>query len=148
MIYQFTHDSIFLGEDGPTHQPVEHYAALRAMPNLHVIRPADNNEVKMAWIAALSHHGPTALILSRQALRELSETHVSYNQGLGRGAYIIKREKKKPDYNTCDHNYVTLGSPAISLSGAVLRRLPLIEARYLKSGSKKTTKTRGFPSPT
>jgi len=67
VIYQFTHDSIFLGEDGPTHQPVEHLASLRAMPVLQVIRPADNWEVKMAWISALRFRGPTAIILSRQA---------------------------------------------------------------------------------
>lgn len=98
VIYQFTHDSIFLGEDGPTHQPVEHYAALRAIPNLHVIRPADEYEVKMAWIAALEYEGPTALLLSRQNLPELSETHVSYSEGMARGAYIIKKEKRQPDY--------------------------------------------------
>lgn len=98
VIYQFTHDSIFLGEDGPTHQPVEHYAALRAIPQLNVIRPGDANEVKMAWIAALDYKGPTAILLSRQNLPELSETKVSYSEGMGRGAYIIKKEKSKPDY--------------------------------------------------
>lgn len=98
VIYQFTHDSIFLGEDGPTHQPIEHLAALRAIPNLHVIRPADANEVKMAWLAALTYKGPTALILSRQPLRELKGTKIAFKEGLERGAYIIKREKKKPDY--------------------------------------------------
>ena len=98
VIYQFTHDSIFLGEDGPTHQPVEHYAALRAMPNLQVIRPADANEVKMAWIAALRYRGPTALLLSRQNLPTLEETNVSYDQGMGKGAYILKKEKSKPDF--------------------------------------------------
>jgi transketolase len=99
VIYQFTHDSVFLGEDGPTHQPVEHYAALRAIPNLHVIRPADANEVKMAWVAALRYKGPTAFILSRQNLPELSGTNVPYSEGMHRGAYILKKEKnKKPDY--------------------------------------------------
>lgn len=98
VIYQFTHDSVFLGEDGPTHQPVEHCAALRAMPNLNVIRPADANEVKMAWIAALRYRGPTALILSRQNLPELSCCHVPYDQGMGKGAYIIKKEASKPDF--------------------------------------------------
>lgn len=98
VIYQFTHDSIFLGEDGPTHQPIEQYATLRAIPNLHVIRPADANEVKMAWIAALTYEGPTALILSRQNLPEVAGTNVPYDQGMGRGAYIIKKEKGKPDY--------------------------------------------------
>ena len=74
VIYQFTHDSVFLGEDGPTHQPIEHLAALRAMPNLHVIRPADVWEVKMAWIAALRYRGPTALdlIASKSRLNSLA----------------------------------------------------------------------------
>jgi transketolase len=98
VFYQFTHDSIFLGEDGPTHQPVEHYAALRTIPQLQVIRPADTHEVKMAWIAALQYKGPTALILSRQNLPDLAETNVPYSEGMGKGAYIIKKEKKKPDF--------------------------------------------------
>lgn len=98
VIYHFTHDSIFLGEDGPTHQPIEHYAALRAMPNLHVIRPADSNEVKMAWVAALNYEGPTAFVLSRQNLPKLEQTAVPYAEGMGRGAYILKKEKRKPDY--------------------------------------------------
>lgn len=98
VIYQFTHDSLFLGEDGPTHQPIEHYASLRAIPNLHFIRPGDANEVKMAWIAALRYKGPTAISLSRQNLPELNETKVPYANGLGRGAYIIKKENSKPDY--------------------------------------------------
>ncbi|NGX33447.1 MAG: Transketolase, partial [Candidatus Anoxychlamydiales bacterium] len=95
VIYQFTHDSIFLGEDGPTHQAVEHVASLRSIPNLQVIRPADANEVKMAWIAALTHIGPTALILSRQGLPTLDETNVSLEEGLSKGAYIVKKEKTK-----------------------------------------------------
>ena len=98
VIYQFTHDSIFLGEDGPTHQPVEHYAALRAIPHLQVIRPADTREVRMAWIAALKYQGPTALILTRQNLPDLEGTLVPYAEGMGRGAYIIKKEKSTPDF--------------------------------------------------
>lgn len=92
VIYHFTHDSIFLGEDGPTHQPVEHLASLRAIPNLLVIRPAGNHEVKMSWIAALQHNGPTALILSRQNVREVPGTVVPYSRGLGRGAYVVREE--------------------------------------------------------
>ncbi len=99
VIYQFTHDSIFLGEDGPTHQPVEHYAALRAIPKLHVIRPGDAHEVAMAWVAALRYtQGPTALIFSRQNLPTLEETNISYAEGMGRGAYIVKKENKKADF--------------------------------------------------
>jgi len=98
VIYQFTHDSFFLGEDGPTHQPIEHVASLRAIPQLYVFRPADANEVKMSWIGALNYEGPSALILSRQNLPGLTETKVSYSNGVGRGAYILKKEVKKPDY--------------------------------------------------
>ncbi len=103
VIYQFTHDSIFLGEDGPTHQPIEHFAALRAMPNLHVIRPADNWEVKMAWIAALRYRGPTALVLSRQNLPELAGCNVPYDQGMAKGAYIVKKETAEAGFHIhCD----------------------------------------------
>lgn len=98
VIYQFTHDSIFLGEDGPTHQPIEHLAALRAMPRLQVIRPADNWEVKMAWIAALRYRGPTAIILSRQALPDLPGTNIPYDQGMGKGAYILKKENGQASF--------------------------------------------------
>jgi len=92
LVYQFTHDSIFLGEDGPTHQPVEHFMALRAIPRLHVMRPADTNEVKRAWLAALHYEGPTALILSRQALPNLPGTDVPFSEGVGRGGYIVQKE--------------------------------------------------------
>ena len=98
VIYQFTHDSVFVGEDGPTHQPVEHLAALRAMPNLHVMRPADFNEVKWAWVAALHYRGPTVLVLSRQSLPLLGETALPYEEGVSRGAYIVKREKGCPHF--------------------------------------------------
>ncbi|NGX60549.1 MAG: Transketolase 1 [Chlamydiae bacterium] len=98
VIYQFTHDSIFLGEDGPTHQPVEHYAALRAIPHLYLIRPADAHEVRGAWIAALNHQGPSAIALSRQSIPTLEETDLPYAESVGRGAYILKKEKSKPDY--------------------------------------------------
>ena len=98
VIYQMTHDSIFLGEDGPTHQPIEHLASLRAMPRLHLIRPADSNEVKGAWIAALNYPCPSMIVLSRQNLPLLQETNIPYKDGVGRGAYIIKKEKGKPDF--------------------------------------------------
>jgi transketolase len=92
VIFQFTHDSIFIGEDGSTHQPVEQIASMRAIPNLQVIRPSDSNEVKMAWIAALKYEGPTALILSRQKLKKLEETNMSFKEGVAKGAYIVKKE--------------------------------------------------------
>jgi transketolase len=94
VIYQFTHDSVFLGEDGPTHQPIEHLAALRAMPFVQVIRPADSFEVKMAWLAALRYRGPTALVLARQATPDVKGTDRPFEEGMGRGAYIVKKEEK------------------------------------------------------
>ncbi len=98
VVYQFTHDSIFLGEDGPTHQPIEQLSSLRAIPHLHVLRPSGIHEVKMAWVAALKYHGPSCLILSRQNVAELPETLVSYEDGVGRGGYIVKRESAKPAF--------------------------------------------------
>lgn len=99
VIYQFTHDSIFLGEDGPTHQPIEHYASLRSIPNLYFFRPADSNEIKMFWLAALRYEGPSAIVLTRQKLSNLPHTDVSFRDGVGRGGYIIaKEEGGKPDY--------------------------------------------------
>jgi transketolase len=89
-IYIFTHDSIFLGEDGPTHQPVEQLAALRGIPGLRVMRPADANETAEAWRAALEHrHGPTALALTRQNLPILAETAERAREGVAKGAYIL-----------------------------------------------------------
>ncbi len=87
VIYQFTHDSVFLGEDGPTHQPVEHLASLRAMPNLTVLRPADENEVKAAWYLALSRQSPSAIVLTRQGIKSLSET--SFDHAIN-GGYVLK----------------------------------------------------------
>ncbi len=91
VIYQLSHDSFFVGHDGPTHQPVEQLASLRSIPGLHVIRPADAHEVKMAWVAALQHKGPTAIVLSRQAVPAISKQ--PFSEGLGRGGYIIKKNR-------------------------------------------------------
>jgi transketolase len=90
VIYVYTHDSIGLGEDGPTHQPVEHLMGLRAVPNLTLIRPADANETAVAWRVALENrHGPTALALTRQKLPVFDRTKYASAEGLIRGAYIM-----------------------------------------------------------
>ncbi len=90
VIYVFTHDSIGLGEDGPTHEPIEHLASLRAMPNLTVIRPADANETAVAWRVALEHRGgPVALALTRQKLPVLDRTTLASADLLRRGAYVL-----------------------------------------------------------
>lgn len=89
-IWVFTHDSIGLGEDGPTHQPVEHLAALRAIPNLTVIRPGDANEVREAWKVAIERrHGPTALLLTRQPITVQDRSSMAPAEGLRCGAYVL-----------------------------------------------------------
>src|SRR5437868_2005064 len=90
VIYVFTHDSVGLGEDGPTHQPIEHLAALRAIPHLFVIRPADPAEVREAWrLAILRRHAPTALALTRQKLPLIDRKKFASAEGLRRGGYIL-----------------------------------------------------------
>jgi transketolase len=89
-IWVYTHDSVALGEDGPTHQPVEHLASLRAMPNMVVIRPADANETREAWVAAIRRrNGPTSLILTRQNLPTLNRKEFASAKGLHKGAYVL-----------------------------------------------------------
>ena len=90
VIHIFTHDSIGLGEDGPTHQPVEHLASLRAIPGLNVIRPCDANEVAEAWRVAMDrHHGPVALVLTRQDVPILDRERYASAAGLQRGGYVL-----------------------------------------------------------
>ncbi|MFL7793137.1 MAG: transketolase C-terminal domain-containing protein, partial [Anaerolineae bacterium] len=90
VIYVWTHDSVWIGEDGPTHQPIEHLAAVRAIPNLVVIRPADANETSAAWRVALERRdGPTALTLTRQSIPILIETRRNYADTVARGAYVL-----------------------------------------------------------
>ena len=97
VIYVFTHDTIGLGEDGPTHQPVEHFAALRCIPGLIVLRPADANETASAWKFAIQHKGgPVALLLTRQGLPVLDQTKYPSSENLFKGAYILK-DADKPE---------------------------------------------------
>ncbi|NEW62131.1 transketolase [Granulicatella sp. zg-ZJ] len=94
--YVFTHDSIAVGEDGPTHEPIEHLAALRALPNINVIRPADARETQGAWyLAATSTQTPTALVLTRQALPVLENTSF---ENVSKGAYVVYETSDTPDY--------------------------------------------------
>jgi transketolase len=98
IIYIFTHDSIGLGEDGPTHQPIGHLAALRAIPHLIVIRPCDANETAAAWRVALEiQEQPVVLILTRQSVPTLSHTQHSSAEGLRRGAYLLVESSGTPD---------------------------------------------------
>jgi transketolase len=88
----WTHDSVGLGEDGPTHQPIEHLASIRAMPGLRVIRPADANETSQAWRVHVDGDGPTALVLTRQKLPVLPTTAERAPEGVPRGAYTLVDE--------------------------------------------------------
>lgn len=98
VIYVFTHDSVGVGEDGPTHQPVEQIAALRSIPHLTVIRPADATETTEAWRAALlNRHAPTALILTRQNLPVLDRTALAPAAGALRGGYVLWQSAPQPD---------------------------------------------------
>ncbi|WP_318937145.1 transketolase-like TK C-terminal-containing protein, partial [Oceanobacillus halotolerans] len=105
--YVFTHDSIAVGEDGPTHEPIEQLAALRAIPNLSLIRPADGNETQAAWrLAVESTDQPTALVLTRQGLPTLEGTAEKAYEGVQKGAYVISQAEK----DTADAILLATGS--------------------------------------
>lgn len=95
----FTHDSIAVGEDGPTHEPIEQLAGLRSIPNMNVIRPADGNETRVAWEVALeSEQTPTSLVLTRQNLPYLDVDEETVEQGVRKGAYVVFETETKPEY--------------------------------------------------
>ncbi|MEW5798368.1 MAG: transketolase [Bacteroidota bacterium] len=97
-IYVFTHDSIGLGEDGPTHQPVEQFASLRSIPNITFIRPGDANETAQAWKIAIEHQsGPVALALTRQKVPLIDRTKYASAENVAKGAYVLGGESKSPD---------------------------------------------------
>ncbi|HEY1444442.1 MAG TPA: transketolase [Acidimicrobiales bacterium] len=97
VIYSWTHDSIGLGQDGPTHQPIEHLMSLRAMPRLSLIRPADANETAQAWKLAVEAEGPVGLCLTRQNVPVLAETASGSAEGVHRGAYVLADPEGTPD---------------------------------------------------
>ncbi|HEX9290241.1 MAG TPA: transketolase C-terminal domain-containing protein, partial [Anaeromyxobacteraceae bacterium] len=122
-IFVWTHDSIFLGEDGPTHQPVEQLGALRAIPQLHVVRPADGLETAAAWAHALERRdGPTALVLTRQKLPKLTRSS-SDTAGLFRGGYVLH---EAPGATV---TIVATGSEVGAAQGA----LPLLAAKGIQA---------------
>ena len=127
-VYIFTHDSIGLGEDGPTHQPIEHLMSLRAMPNLHVFRPADATETAGAWaaIAELAH--PAAIVLSRQNLPVLAGNDEGIHEGVVRGAYVLSEHES----GDIDAIIMATGSEvAIALDAAGLLEEADIRARVV-----------------
>jgi transketolase len=111
VIYVWTHDSVGLGEDGPTHQPIEHYAALRAMPNLWFVRPGDANETIAAWRLAVERRGgPIALALSRQKLPTLDGTSELAREGVARGGYVLRRARGEDTGTAPDLVLIATGS--------------------------------------
>ena len=95
--YVWTHDSIGVGEDGPTHQPIEHLASLRAMPNIEIVRPADANEVAIAWRTIMERNKPTGIILSRQSLPTIDRSVYGSAEGVARGGYVVRDTEGLPD---------------------------------------------------
>lgn len=137
VIYVFTHDSIGLGEDGPTHQPIEHLAALRAIPHLFVIRPADSPEVSEAWrIAILRRHAPTALALTRQKVPVIDRKRFTKADGLRRGAYVLA------DAESADGSVTT---PKLILIATGSEVSLTLEAREKLQGEGVPTRVVSFP---
>jgi transketolase len=145
--YVFTHDSIFLGEDGPTHQPIEHLASLRAMPNLTVIRPADADEVVEGWrIAMTNSGGPVALVLSRQDLPILDRKRLAPASGLKRGAYVLREAEGGASGAQKGAAEADSGLPELILLGSGSEVHLLVEAADKLAGEKLRVRVVSFPS--
>ncbi|MGI8939537.1 MAG: transketolase [Iamia sp.] len=132
VIFSFTHDSVGLGEDGPTHQPVEHLMALRAIPGLRLVRPADANETVAAWWLAVAHDGPTALALSRQGLPVLEGTDP---EGVAAGAYVLSDDGGNDD-----------GEPDVVLVGTGSEVSVCVDAAEVLRGAGHAVRVVSMPS--
>jgi transketolase len=131
VIYVFTHDSFYVGEDGPTHEPVEHIAALRCMPGLTVLRPADPTETAAAWVAALRNtEGPTALLLTRQNMEVLDRSIYPAAALLEKGAYTLWQNGA----GTPDITLIATGSE-VELALAAAKRLDGVNVRVVSMPS-------------
>ena len=128
-IFVWTHDSIGLGEDGPTHQPVEHLASLRLIPNLAIVRPADANETAIAWREVISRRKPVGFALSRQNLPVLDRQKFASAEGVAKGAYIVSDSPEKPDVII-----IATGSEvAIAIAASELLQLKSVTARVVSA---------------
>ena len=137
VIYVLTHDSIFVGEDGPTHQPVEHLAALRVIPNLRLLRPADAEETAEAWAMAMERtDGPTALALSRQNLTVFAKEDPDWKNTIRTGAYIVKKTAEPPDaVLIATGSEVGMALEAASLSGKNVQVVSMISRELFNTQS-------------
>ncbi|HET7487350.1 MAG TPA: transketolase [Acidimicrobiales bacterium] len=125
VVYSWTHDSVGLGEDGPTHQPIEHLAAMRAIPGLRLIRPADANETAHAWRVALDGNGPTGLLLTRQDVPVLEGT-ADRADDVARGAYVLEPGSEEPDLvliGTGSEVHVCLGAAELLAAEGITARV-------------------------
>jgi transketolase len=121
LVYVLTHDSIFVGEDGPTHQPIEHLAVLRAIPGLRVLRPADAEETNEAWLMSLEHTGPTVLALTRQGLPTLDKADSSWKSSMRKGAYVVQDDTNPEVVVVATGSEVSLAIEAAAASGRRVR---------------------------
>jgi transketolase len=132
VIYIWTHDSIGLGEDGPTHQPIEHLAALRAIPELNVVRPADANEVTIAWREILRRKTPTGIVLSRQNLPVLDRKALASAEGVSKGAYILQEAKEPTLLMIATGSEVSLALASAAQLNAQGERVQVVSAPCLE----------------
>jgi transketolase len=139
IIYVMTHDSIYLGEDGPTHQPIEHVSALRAIPNMEVLRPGDAEETAEAWRMALMRtDGPTVIALTRQGLPVYEKSDAQWQKSITRGAYIVQDTQETPDVVVvATGSEVTLALDAAQQSSKNVRVVSMISQERFKALSKK-----------
>jgi transketolase len=149
VIFIFTHDSIGLGEDGPTHQPVEHLMSLRAIPNLTVMRPADANETAYAWVEAIKIKGPVALVLSRQKLPILDTKRYPVLDGVSKGAYVLSDSKSEdPDLiliATGAEIHLALKSQAVLNSKGISTRVVSMPSWELFENQSSSYRTKVLP---
>ncbi|MFW6362828.1 MAG: transketolase [Spirochaeta sp.] len=140
-IFVFTHDSIYVGEDGPTHQPVEHYAALRAIPNLHFYRPGDAEETNLAWQMAMErNNGPAVIALTRQNLPVYAKHDSDWGITIRKGAYIVHEPAGEPDIVVAaTGSEVSLALDAVKIaekSGLKIRVVSILSRELLLQQSK------------
>lgn len=133
VIYVMTHDSIFVGEDGPTHQPIEHLAALRSIPGLRVLRPADAEETNEAWLMALEHIGPTVLVLTRQGLPTLEKADADWRRSMRSGAYLVRDVENPEVVAIATGSEVSMTLEAAKKSGRRVRVVSVTSVELLQA---------------
>lgn len=135
VIYVMTHDSIYVGEDGPTHQPIEHVAAMRLIPGMRVLRPADAEETSEAWLMALEHDGPTIIALTRQNLPVLAKADADWKGGMRRGGYVVVEASDPEVVVVATGSEVSLAVTAAERSGRRVRIVSVSSVELLRENA-------------